>query len=98
MESFDLAPDDLRRAGAQTFLAGDDADAKRIVAQLAADLGFDSVDLGSIERARAAEALGDIVRLIMIDGSKGGRKHFRLIALPDTRLGAIGVREASKYG
>jgi predicted dinucleotide-binding enzyme len=42
--------------GALTMLlAGDDDDAKATVAQLASDLGFDSVDLGSLETARYLE-------------------------------------------
>jgi predicted dinucleotide-binding enzyme len=34
---------------ASLFYAGDDAEAKRIVAQLAADIGFDPIDLGAAQ-------------------------------------------------
>ena len=40
------------------FLAGDDADAKRIVAQLAADLGFQPLDTGDLKIARLLEPTG----------------------------------------
>jgi predicted dinucleotide-binding enzyme len=76
MEAFDIPPDDLRNAGAQTFLAGADAAAKGVVAQIAERLGFAAIDLGSGPAAlRAAEALGDVIRLLTIDGGHGGRAH-----------------------
>lgn len=39
------------------FLAGDDADAKAVVAGLAADLGFEPIDAGPLVRAAWLEAL-----------------------------------------
>ncbi len=40
------------------FVAGDDEAAKRIVMQLAADIGFDSIDVGPLKRARYLEPMG----------------------------------------
>src|SRR5450432_4175662 len=40
------------------FLAGDDADAKHIVAQLAADIGFQPLDTGDLKIARLLEPTG----------------------------------------
>ncbi len=40
------------------FLAGDDADAKRIVANLAADIGFQPLDTGDLKIARLLEPAG----------------------------------------
>jgi len=40
------------------FLAGDDADAKRIVAQLATDIGFQPLDTGDLKIARLLEPTG----------------------------------------
>lgn len=98
MESFDIPAEDLLRTGAQTFLAGDDAAAKDAVARIARDLGFIAVDLGGGPAAmRAAEALGDVIRLLMIDGQRGGRAHLILTALPQARLGEIGDRQESAY-
>lgn len=39
------------------FIAGNDADAKAIVAQLAETLGFDVADVGDITKARFLEPL-----------------------------------------
>ena len=99
MEAFDTSPERLTGAGAQTFLAGDHTEAKEDVAKLVGDLGFEAVDLGSGPAAfRAAEALGDVIRLLMIDGQCGGRAHLVLKTLPAPDLDTIGVREASNYG
>jgi len=98
MEAFDTSPDALRQAGAQSFIAGDDKDAKAAVAKLLNDLGFTAVDLGKGTAAmRAAEALGDIVRLLMIDGGQGGRANLQLRRLPEPDLATIGERGASDY-
>lgn len=98
MESFDTTPERLRQAGAQTFLAGEDERAKRAVGELVQDLGFSPVDLGRGAAAmRAAEALGDAIRLLMIGGARGGRTHLIAITLPDPDLATIGERQASSY-
>jgi hypothetical protein len=47
---------------------------------------------------RAVEALGDVVRLLMIDGRQGSRAHLRLDRLPQPALGDFGPRQASNYG
>jgi 8-hydroxy-5-deazaflavin:NADPH oxidoreductase len=41
-----------------TFAAGDDANAKRQVIQMARDIGFDAVDAGPLQNARLLEPLG----------------------------------------
>jgi predicted dinucleotide-binding enzyme len=43
-----------------TFVAGDDAPAKKIAMQLARDIGFDAVDAGPLENARSIEALAQL--------------------------------------
>ena len=40
------------------FIAGDDAEAKGLVHQMAIDIGFDAVDAGPLRNARWLEALG----------------------------------------
>ncbi|WP_179954255.1 NADPH-dependent F420 reductase [Denitrobaculum tricleocarpae] len=98
MESFDTDPASLEASNAQTFIAGDSASAKSQVAELSKDLGFKAVDLGSGPAAfRAAEALGDVIRLLMIDGGMGGRAHLTLSQLPEAKLGTIGRRAGSEY-
>lgn len=98
LESFDITPDALRAAGAQTFLAGDDAEAKAIVASLAVDLGFAGVDAGvGVLALRTVEAMGDVIRVLMIAGGHGGRAHLTLTALPEPSLNTVGSRQPSNY-
>jgi predicted dinucleotide-binding enzyme len=98
MEALDTSADALREAGAQAFIAGDDAAAKRIVANLLAAMGFEAVDVGAGPVAlRAVEALGDVIRLLMIDGGRGGRANLQLRMLPPPDLGVVGARAESKY-
>ncbi|WP_159437056.1 hypothetical protein [Parasphingorhabdus marina] len=46
---------------------------------------------------RAAQARGDVIRLLMIDGKQGGRAHLVQKRLPEPDLSTIGSREASSY-
>ena len=98
METFDTDPQALRAASAQVFMAGGDPKAKAVVAALLNELGFAAQDVGSGPVAmRAVEALGDIVRLLMIDGQKGAGVNFQLRNLPEPKLGSIGIRGDSNY-
>lgn len=98
METLDTSPGRLREAGAQVFVAGDDGNAKQVVSRLLDDLGFEAVDLGAGPVAtRAAEALGDAIRLLMIGAKRGSRANLQLRMLPEPDLGSIGQRAASNY-
>ena len=98
MEAFNTSANALRQAGAQSFIAGDDREAKAAVAKLLDDLGFAPIDLGEgVAAMRAAEALGDVIRLLMIDSGRGGRANLQLRVLPEPDLATIGERGASDY-
>jgi len=43
------------------FIAGDDTDAKKTVAKLTGDIGFDPVDCGPLKNARYLEAMGNML-------------------------------------
>ena len=43
------------------FIAGDAADAKKTVAKLTSDIGFDPVDCGPLKNARYLEAMGNML-------------------------------------
>lgn len=67
MEALDISPDKLRAAGAQLFIAGDDAASKATVSKILDELGFEAIDMGAGAVAtRAVEALADVLRLLII--------------------------------
>ncbi len=43
------------------FIAGDDVKAKKIVAELTSDIGFDPVDVGPLSAARYLDAMGNMI-------------------------------------
>lgn len=99
MEAFDIPREGLEDAFASTFVAGGDTAAREIVRALAKDIGFNAVDLGGSNAAmRAAEALGDAIRLLLIDGGQTGSTHLTISKLPSASLGLVGHRQASQYG
>ncbi|KAI9883280.1 MAG: hypothetical protein M1823_004959 [Watsoniomyces obsoletus] len=98
MEALDTSADKLRQANAQIFLAGGPPDARRQVEDLAGELGFASMDLGEGKTAmRIADALGDAVRFVMIEGKKGGRANIAINTLPAPDLNSTGGRQSSSY-
>lgn len=98
MEAFDTSAESLRQAHAQVFVAGQDENARKEVRGLASELGFASIDLGGGKTAmRVAEALGDAVRFVMIDGGRGGRANIAIQTLPAPDLNLIGGRQSSAY-
>jgi hypothetical protein len=98
METLDTNPEALRRAGAQIFMAGEDPEAKETVGTLLGQLGFDAVDLGIGAVAfRAVEALGDVIRLLIVRQGRGAQANLQLRMLPGPDLGTIGSRAPSGY-
>jgi predicted dinucleotide-binding enzyme len=55
-------PERLIASGAQVLLASDDAEAKTVVAGLAAAIGLGAVDLGGLDASWLAEAMADAFR------------------------------------
>jgi 8-hydroxy-5-deazaflavin:NADPH oxidoreductase len=68
------APERVQASGAQVFLAGDDAEAKRVAVTLASEMGLGAVDLGGLEAAWLAEALADTFRQGMATSPAGWRQ------------------------
>lgn len=97
-EIFDCDPAELRATDAQTFIAGADRTAKAKVTELVADLGFRTIDLGEGPVSfRAAEALGDVIRLVMAQHPSGILNHLRLTKLPAPTLESTGERHEGGY-
>lgn len=64
---------------ADVFLAGDDADAKRVVGKLAEEIGFDVVDAGPLRNARFAEQLAIGWIHVAMMGGLGRNVAFKLL-------------------
>lgn len=55
-----LLPVQARKAGLQTFVAGDDVEAKALVISFAQAAGFDARDAGPLKNSRFLEPLGEM--------------------------------------
>lgn len=100
MEALDTSVEKLRAAHAQVFLASTNSSitSRPLAIQLVEELGFEAVDLGDGPTPmRMAEALGDVVRYIMIENGKGGTTNLGVRFLPPPNLGIVGEREQSSY-
>jgi len=65
---------------ADLYLAGDDADAKRALSELAATMGFEPVDVGPLRNARHLESLAILWIHLASVGGKGRQVAFKLLA------------------
>jgi len=64
---------------ATMFYAGDDKEAKKLVGQLASDLGFDAVDAGPLSQAQALEVLASFWGGLAYGQQMGRGIAFRLL-------------------
>jgi predicted dinucleotide-binding enzyme len=64
---------------ATLFYCGDDTAAKRVVHQLAADIGFDPVDAGPLLNARYLEPLAMLYIHLAIRSGWGSNTAFRVL-------------------
>lgn len=98
MFTFDMPTEQLKAADAQTFIAGGDAEAKQNVSALLAEAGIRTMDLGTGPVAlRAAEALGNVLRLMMSNGTLPENGQIAVTVLPSERLNRIGGHRPSNY-
>ena len=111
MEALDVSASRLRESGAQIFVASADDDdsgsdgsssagkkARERVTAMTEALGWKVTDLGAGPAAmRGAEALGDIIRWMMIKQGMGGRANIKIDLLPEPDLGHVGKRQDSQY-
>jgi predicted dinucleotide-binding enzyme len=61
------------------FFAGDDAQAKRVAAQLAQEMGFDPVDAGPLANARLLEPLGFLWIYLAVQQGHGTGIAYKLV-------------------
>ncbi len=74
---------ELGTASANLYLAGDDAEAKRALGELARRMGFDPVDTGPLRNARHLESLAILWIHLATVGGRGRDFVFELIARGD---------------
>ena len=94
-EIFELSPQPLNQHNVSVFLAGDDAAAKQIVAQLAQEIGFNPIDCGPLRQARLLENLGNFIRLMIIGQGMGPYATLSVQILPEATQTRLGDRQAS---
>ncbi len=70
-EVFELAPEPLKDYNVSVLVAGNDSEAKKIVMQLAQDIGFNPIDSGTLRNVRLIEGLADLERFLVIHQQMG---------------------------
>jgi predicted dinucleotide-binding enzyme len=71
---------ELGSAAADLYLASDDADARRSVAELARTMGFDPVDVGPLRNAAHLESLAILWIHLTTVGKRGREFAFKALA------------------
>jgi 8-hydroxy-5-deazaflavin:NADPH oxidoreductase len=94
-EVFELSPQPLKEYKVSVFVAGDDAEARKTVMNLAQDIGFAPVDCGELRFARLIEGLGDFIRYLMIGQKLGSYTTISVQTLPEAQNQRLGGRQSS---
>jgi 8-hydroxy-5-deazaflavin:NADPH oxidoreductase len=94
-EVFEIPKAELQKQQVSVFVASDDAIARQTVMQLAAEIGFNSIDSGVLRNARMLEGLGDFIRFIIIGQQQGGYATISVNVLPEAQSSRLGGRQAS---
>lgn len=94
-EVFEVAPETLRTYNVACFIAGDDADARQAVAELASEIGFEPIDCGLLRQARLLESAGDLIRLIIGTRQDFGAT-FSILSIPIPEIKRFGGRQTSR--
>lgn len=94
-EIFELSPQPLPEYNVSVFVAGDDAEARKTVMNLAKDIGFAPVDCGELRFARLIEGLGDFIRYLMFGKQLGSYATISVATLPEAQNQRLGGRQSS---
>jgi 8-hydroxy-5-deazaflavin:NADPH oxidoreductase len=87
----------LRKSGAISMYAGNDPEAKVVVARLISEIGLKPIDAGALSSSRLLESFADLVRLLMIQKGGGPFLTFASNTLPFVDTGRLGTRQDTKY-
>jgi predicted dinucleotide-binding enzyme len=67
------------------FIAGDDSKAKKIMMQLARDIGFDPVNVGPLKSARYLEPMAVLIIGLRYNLKMGTKIGFKLVKVLESR-------------
>ena len=95
-EVFEVGDETLKAHQVSVFIAGDDADARQIVARLADEIGFSPLDCGVLRHSRLIETVADFIRLIIIGVEKNPYATISVHNLPSSTTTRLGGRQASE--
>ncbi len=95
-EVFEHPSAQLKDYDVSSFLCGDDAGAKQVVADLSRDAGLTPVDCGPLRAARMLEPMGDFIRYMMFGMKRGYFATISVHDLPAATGARLGGRKA--YG
>lgn len=95
MEVFELAPEPLKDYKVSVFVATDNPEAKKLVMQLAQEIGFNPIDSGNLRNARLIEGLADLERFLIIHQQMGGYAVPSINFLPPAQAQRLGGRQSS---
>lgn len=94
-EVFELAPEPLKEYKVSVLVAGEDLEAKKVVMQLAQEIGFIPIDAGNLRNARLIEGLADLERFLIIHQKMGAYTVPSFHTLPQATQQRLGGRQAS---
>jgi 8-hydroxy-5-deazaflavin:NADPH oxidoreductase len=94
-EIFELSPQPLQEYNVSVFVAGDDAEARKTVMNLAKDIGFAPVDCGELRFARQLEGVADFIRYLMFGKQLGSYATISVTTLPEAQNQRLGGRQPS---
>ncbi len=97
MEVYDLPKDTLQAHRVSVFVASSHSSAREQVASLAADIGFNPIELKSTRSARLLEVHADLLRQIMSEAKLGPMTHISADVLPRPDGSIVGNRQTSNY-
>ena len=101
VEMFEHCPDDIRAYDVSVFVAGNDPDAKAVVAGLADEIGFKPLDSGPLPNARLLESIADFYRYLVVHGGVGGiglYSHISAQLVPEATHPRLGGRARTELG
>ncbi|SEA76625.1 NADPH-dependent F420 reductase [Psychroflexus halocasei] len=93
-EVFEYSIKDLKSYNIACFIASDFLDAKSEVSDLSSDLGFTTIDCGTVKQAVLLEQMGSLIR-ILVRVNKNPWLSFSLTDLPEIKDLHFGGRTAS---